>query len=237
MGRYASKRLAYTWVRPSVKKTDRRQTGLPLHTAWVQSESKLTQMLLSLRKIHAWQQLESPPLMRFPYTLGLRRSRDGELSRAGVMGDEQYELVLRVISTPFPPRVPPRYVYAFAIDSNGKSTLLYPPAGTGSVENRFPPAPPPTEIVLGDGSAFEIAPPYGVDTYFLLSTDEPLPNPWILEWDGVRAPPTQPVTPLDQILMLTGSGTRSKPLVTPSNWSIERMVVESLPPRATNSRK
>jgi hypothetical protein len=250
VGRFSGRRLSYAWMRPSVKKTDRRKTGLPLRTAWV-AEHKyddalrtaapaLRELLLGLRKIHAWHQIESPPQARFPYRLALRRTRDAELAKdAGVIGDERYELVLEAMSMPPPARVTPRYVYAFVVDSNGKSTLLFPPDATGSVENRFPlvAVPPSAEIALGEASAFEIAAPYGVDTYFLLSTDEPLPNPWILEWDGVRSPLAQPLTPLERLLMLTGSGARARPLLVPSSWSIEKVVYESLPPRATDSRR
>ena len=242
VGRYSSRHLAYAWLRPLVRRSDRRKSGLPLRTAWIAVHKqdnasgtelpRLREALLRLRRIHAWNTLESPPSARFPYQLALRRERDGELARdSAVLGNDRYELVLRVLSTPVPPRVAPRYIYAFTIDSHGKSTLLFPPGATGSVENRFPPSPPPSEIALGDSSSFEIAPPYGIDTYILLTTDEPLPNPWILEWDGVRAAPPN-ASPLEQLLMMTAAGTRTAPFLTPSNWSIERVVYESLPRRA-----
>ena len=76
-----------------------------------------------------------------------------------------------------------------------------------------------------------------VDTYFLLTTDEPLPNPSILEWDGVRSPPSPPRTPLEQLLALTASGTRSISILTPSSWSIDQVVYEALRPRTTTRRK
>jgi hypothetical protein len=101
----------------------------------------------------------------------------------------------------------------------------------------LPPSPPPTEIDLGETSAFEAARPYGVDTYFLLSTDEPLPDPSILDWDGVRAPASTAPQQLQQLLALTASGTRSGSLLTPASWSIEKAVYESLAPRTTKSRR
>jgi hypothetical protein len=96
-------------------------------------------------------------------------------------------------------------VYVFVIDSHGTSTLLFP--RRGSVENRFP-CPSPPEIPLGQSAAFEVTPPYGVDTFFLLTSEEALPIPWILEWDGVR--------------------TRS--ISASASWSIDRMMFESVPP-------
>ncbi|HEX8152949.1 MAG TPA: hypothetical protein VF698_07490, partial [Thermoanaerobaculia bacterium] len=117
----------------------------------------------------------------------------------------------------------------FTIDSSGKAILLFP--RLGSVENRLPIDGAPPEILLGGEGGFEIGPPYGIDTFFLLTTDEPLPNPWILEWDGVRGPRPEVHTALEELLLLTGSGeSRSTTVVTPSTWSIERKVVESISP-------
>jgi hypothetical protein len=250
VGRYSSRHLGFAWVRPCVKRVDRRKTGLPLRTAWIVQDSRshgfrdlvpvLRDAILRLRRVQAWQLLESPAETPSPYRLVLRRVRDHELAREGVViGEEKYGLLLHAVSPLLPPHVRPRYVYAFVIDSYGKSTLLFPQ--DGSVENRLPLPPdpaqtegyPPKEIPLGRVDSFEVAPPYGVDTYFLLSTDEPLPNPWILEWDGVRTRNPRALTPLDQLLALTGSASRSTPIVTPSSWSIERVVYESVPPRAS----
>jgi len=77
---------------------------------------------------------------------------------------------------------------------------------------------------------FSIAPPYGVDTYFLLTTDEPLADPSILQWDGVRGPMPQTKTALERLLALTGSTERAGHVVTPATWSIERIVIESVRP-------
>ena len=233
-GRYARKGLTWAWLRPVVKRSDKRRSGLPLATKWIAAKNApdLGRALSRLRKIHAWQTLESPPASRFPYRLQIRRVRDERLVGEGesIAGGESYELALRA-TMPVPSRVKARYVYAFVIDSNGHSTLLFPPPDAGSVENRFPDAAPPLDIPL-QGSAFEVSEPYGVDTYVLLSSDEPLPNPSILEWDGVRAA-AQPTTALEELLLLTASGSRAKSFVTPASWSIERASYESVRPRAT----
>lgn len=246
VARYNARHLAYAWLRPSVKSSDRRKTGLPLSTRWIQQDDPaprgstggpeqppdgaalaLRDAILRLRRIQAWHLLDSPPNARAAYGLGIRRAGDGELVKdAVVIGDERYELVLRAASTS-PARAQQRYVYVFVIDSNGKSVLLFPVSG--SVENRFPIAPPaPPEIRLGATGSFEIGPPFGVDTYFLLTTDEPLPNPWILEWDGVRTRAPETMSPLEQVLTLSNRS----PIQTPSNWSLEKVVFESVPPRS-----
>jgi len=225
-GRYANGHLTYAWVRPGVTRVDRRSCGLPLRTAWVAHSSPvLRDAAFRLRKILAWQLLESPPIGRSPYHLALRRESTRALVSGAVTGHARYRAVLR--GTNLPPRLEARYVYVFVIDSHGRSILLFPRNTSGSVENHFPVddaiAPPPEIFV----TTFEVAAPYGVDTYVLLTTDEPLPNPSILEWDGVRVNPTRPSTPLEQFLVEIGYGTRS--IVTPTNWSIERFTWESLP--------
>jgi hypothetical protein len=244
VGRFGSRRLSFAWLRPSVKKADRRKIGLPLQTGWVAEPNNdnrlrnsipiLREALLRLRAVHAWHFLESPPAERFPYRLSIRRARDGELlpDDSFIIGDEKYELVM-TSSPPFSANLKPRYIYVFVIDSYGKSTLLFP--HDGSVENRFPPSPPPAEIPFGEAGAFEATTPYGVDTYFLLATEEPLPDPWILEHHGVRA--SHPQTPLETLLTLTASGTRSISIATPSKWSITKATYESLPPHTTKAAK
>jgi hypothetical protein len=243
-GRYASRRLEYAWVRPQVRNDERRDCGLPQRTAWVTEDGRdgtlrdsvalLRGSVLKLRRIHAWSVLEPPPNASAPYRLALLREKTKELVRDGaVIGEETYSVVLRK-SLPQSTSISPRYYYAFVIDSHGKSFLAFPESG--SVENRFPIGnSAPLEIRLGPPSAFEIAKPYGVDTYFLLSTEEPLPNPMILAWDGVRAIPSdEPLTPLEELLMLTTSGERGTRRLTTSRWSIERVAFESVPPRKRN---
>ena len=144
-----------------------------------------------------WHRLQSHT--PFPYRLAIRRQRDGTWADGVVFGNETYALYLR--AERLPADIPPRYVYVFVIDSHGRRVLLH---GTSSVENRVPRlGRAPNEILLG---TFDVVPPYGIDTYHLLTTDEPLPNPRVLEWDGIRSAST-------------------------SLWSIERHVYESVPPR------
>src|SRR5205085_730660 len=231
VGSFANRKLSYAWLRPGVTHHDRRQTGLPLRTAWhaddgMDAVPMLRDAVMRLKRIHDWMQLESPPEFRSPYRLALRRDRTREWVRDSVTGEESYTLFLRAPAKPA--RLQPRYVYVFTIDSNGRSTLLFPTAG--SVENHLPLAPAaPQEIALPGG--LDVTPPYGVDTYVLLTTDEPLSNPWILEWNGVRGPTPSPQTPLEQLLCLTSDSGRNAAVVTPTTWSIERFVCESVAPR------
>ncbi len=200
-------RIEYAWVRPHVRESDRSASGLPPRTEWTADALQLRRDLVTLRRIHAWLSLPSPPDTPAPYRLALRDERTKRLvDGTSVTGRRVYSVVLRKSPSSPVPRIP-RYYYVFMVDSHGNSRLLFPQ--TGSVENRFPIGDSTAaEIPVGDPGAFRITRPYGVDTYFLLSTEEPLPNPAILEWDGVRARRALAGTP----------------------WSIERITVESVAP-------
>jgi uncharacterized caspase-like protein len=247
-GRYAksSRSIEYAWVRPGMRAQDRRKTGFPARTDWIAANerhpamrnavSSLRDAAMRLRRIHGWLALDSPPHTRSPYRLALRRLRDGRLLTDRIVtGGDSYEIVLRAAS-PLG-RVARRYVYVFVIDSHGKSFLVFPQT-TGSVENRFPlGSSAPSEIPLGQAGSFRVTKPYGMDTWFLLTTEVPLSYPWILEWDGVRTRSPESPTPLEQLLMLTAAGERSGLLVSPENWSIEKLVLESVPPRESARRR
>ncbi|MGA8807097.1 MAG: hypothetical protein WB973_04405, partial [Thermoanaerobaculia bacterium] len=236
-GRFTHNHVEYAWVRPNAQRSDRRSSALPLRSTWIVDAGDTALVLrnraLRLHKIEAWSLLESPSDGRWPYHLALRGQRDPKLVGDGgrVEGNEMYTLELRGAS-----RVAGRRnVYVFTIDSYGQSTLLFPVSG--SVENHFPldaaAAAPP---VISLGAQFSIAPPYGVDTYFLLATDEPLTDPSILQWDGVRNPMPPARTALERLLALTGSTERGASVLTPATWSIERIVIESSRPRHKRAR-
>jgi hypothetical protein len=121
-----------------------------------------------------------------------------------------------------------RYVYVFSLDSFGNSTLLFPLKAQGVVENRVPiDTPPPAEIPLG--TRFEIGPPFGVDTYILLTTREPISEPEVLEYQGIRTRGKEPETPLGRLLYRIGSETRGQKLLTPVDWSIAALSLKSMP--------
>jgi hypothetical protein len=117
------------------------------------------------------------------------------------------------------------------VDSYGKSVLFYPRGPAGTVENRFPvPETAPEEIRLGSRTSLIPEAPFGTDTYFLLSTEEPLTDPWILEWAGVRTPGDERGwTALERLLIQMLSGDRGVVLAPASSrWSIERLPMTSI---------
>jgi uncharacterized caspase-like protein len=163
-------------------------------------------LLEIMRPRAAWYSSAVPTDAAAPYRLAIRDERTKQLVHdAPVIGNHIYSVVLRSSRVPDTKR----YYYVFVVDSHGNSHLVFP--STGSVENRFPIGDDePAEIAIGAPSAFRVTPPYGMDTYFLLSTEEPLPDPSILERDHARA---------ERLLLET-------------RWSMERVTFESVaPPR------
>jgi hypothetical protein len=105
------------------------------------------------------------------------------------------------------------------------------------VENRFPPEIEtkkpkyPAKFQLGPESLFRISEPFGLDTYILLTTTEPLPNPEVLNFSGVRSRGEEKGLgdPLSELLNDVGSGSRGQRNVAPTSWSVQRLMIQSVP--------
>ncbi|MEO8380331.1 MAG: caspase family protein [Acidobacteriota bacterium] len=236
-GRLTHDRIEYAWIRPSAGSRDHSQSTLPLRTAWHSGQNAaetarwLAEDLRRLQRIQSWQTLPSPPETPFPYRLRVRRQRDQmSITDNTLFGEETYGFFLRSASV-VKSGTAPRFVYLFMVDSYGKSVLIFPRGPVGSVENRFPLRDTsPLEISLRPDAALIPQPPFGNDTYFLLSTVDALVNPWILEWDGVRTPEERGHSPLERLILQSMTGDRSVQLVpAASPWSIERLSFTSVP--------
>ncbi len=246
-GRWRQGMLEYAWIRPGVASGDEATASLPLHTRWVPIDEKagttaagtdLEDLLLRLGRIRASLTLEPPTTDLFPYRLALRESETKELKYGGaphrrLVGGEKYGLVLRAEPKALEKPFDPLYVYVFFIDSDGKSTLVYPLGERGSVENRLPDmtgGPPPAEMEIGPQPVLEMGEPHGIDTYFLLVTSEPLPDPFVLSAGGVRGRDPRGKHPLERLFRNRGVVTRGDPFtLTPTTWSINRVSFEVIP--------
>lgn len=242
-GRLRRGRIEYACVRPFVTEAERARSVLPVRTAWTAAaqSAALRELVVRLRIVHSWQDLRSPAGSSWPYALAVRGEGDGMLMEDGpLIGNEHYKLVLRRRPLPDSHPVYARYLYVFVVASDGSSTLLFPPPPLGSVENVLPVTQepgrpienPPDEIALTK-APFVVGKPYGIDTYFLLSTDEPLPSLDGLKWRGVRAPNDRRTSALEELLaeVRTGKRSASDSIRTPANWTIDKVTFEAVPPR------
>lgn len=241
VGRPAGDGIQYAWILPGATSATAGRT-LPARSDWVDfasdgsGQDQLTRFALSLNKIKSWHTLipPTPADPQFPYRLVLRRQgsaallgptdnvRDGETWDPLLLNDSTLTAMER------------RYFYIFTIDSHGKGLLLYPGAQTGKGENslpddRAPKASLPKEVQLGPGLA--IRDPFGLDTLILVSSATPIESAQtVFAFDGVRAPGIRrPADPLSALLFGVGENRRSSPPVPPTQWSLQRILLQSIP--------
>jgi hypothetical protein len=173
------------------------------------------------------------------------------LTTARVRGGEIYDLVLKADrSTVAEGGVPDRWVYVFAVDSTGRRVPLFvyadqrarfprndPPIPDDPSRGRcnaqsYPQSAPLDEVCV---ETLRVCPAYGTDTYFVLSTDQPISDLTLFYGEGVGkageavrardALVTGVRNPLATLLQPGGgAATRS---VVPENFSIERLTVLS----------
>ncbi len=266
IGRLNGSATEYAWIQPdsteesvrrmALDKDVSRRLPLPLRTDWIplgtspesvaRAGEDLTDKAFRLGRLRSWVTLLSPPSaadLPFPWRLAFREAgQNGFVTGNETKGGHRYKIYLRADPQDLAAGVPERYVYLFSIDHYGKGTLIFPPLGEGNAGNRFPKRKNgkldvPAEMPLMDGPYdFEVAEPYGVDTFMLLTSKEPIEDPRIFEFDGVR---TKGATrgagyrdQLTQLLSEVGAqhtrGIRGNPAV-PSTWSLEQVPMLSSP--------
>ncbi len=169
---------------------------------------------------------------------------DERVGGATVTEDEEYRLTLKADIAELRKleddgRVSPRFVYVFSIDRQGRSTLLFPHISAGNDGNRLPKidegsGPAPARIELGGpNDTLRIAEPFGVDTYVLLATQTAIPNPGVLEFDGVETKAVRrgAADPLEDLLAGLGTGRRRGPAAAPAKWTVTRYSFRSVAKR------
>ncbi|HTW48873.1 MAG TPA: caspase family protein [Acidobacteriaceae bacterium] len=182
-----------------------------------------------LSKLNGWLHLPSSPGGGDAdyYDLAVERGPDQDLLQPSdsVGPADQPRLVLvsttRVIEK--------RWVYVLDVDCRGRGQLLYPGDYT---ENEFPKnGNDQRRIELPGGPTITVNPPYGLDTLFLISTTQPLPDPWSLSFEGVatRGASSSPPTPLQQLLSSTSHGTRGLTPTMPTDWAVTVGQLRSVP--------
>jgi hypothetical protein len=213
----------------------------PVRSDWVflgagldDASDKLNNYALRLAKVRGWLELANNPTddsVSEYYSLALVPAQnatpagdtalaDGQLTHQG----DQFKLALtstdRITDS--------RWVYVLDIDCQGRGQLLYP---RNYSENQFPnKGDEERQFLLPGAGPMTISKPYGVDTLILLSTKQPLPDPFALDFDGVASRGTRGATsPLEKLLGSTSGGTRGISEPEPTNWGISLSTVHSAP--------
>jgi hypothetical protein len=253
-GRINGDAVEYAWILPDATEEAAHQMGrrlpLPLRSDWIgarggnaETAATLSEKARALARIRGWLTLESPPSEgSFPYHLAMRNVDTGEFRTNGDVRDgENYKLYLKADEAELKSakNLTRRWVYVFAIDSFGECTLLYPVTGRGNEGNLQPyamvneqPKFEPLIALPGDKVDFTIAAPFGIDCYFLLTTQEAI-DPSVFTAEGVRTRAGSrggaPADALTQMLSDVNTGTRAaKRVETPGTWSIELQTIRSV---------
>jgi Caspase domain len=242
---------AYAWFHkqefdagPRAKSTADHTSGCsatsqyPVRSDWVpladakaidDGASSLNKYASLLAKVHGWLQLAETPTgastARY-YKLAMIHATDQTPlpSEQAAQQDDRLQLILQS-ATQVTER---RWVYVLDIDCHGKGVLLYP---RNYAENQFPSeADAARQFVLPGAPTLRIGPPYGIDTLVMLSTEQPLPDPYALEFEGVATRGGGgPDSPLGRLLTDTSRGTRGAPGEVPTNWGIDLTTLRSVP--------
>lgn len=222
---------------------------LPNRTDWFDGSredigSVLTEYAVRIGKVRAWATLSGRPGQTpFPYHLVLRKIGSDTNARGVVMyGDEKYKMFLQLDPNFKEATATRRWVYVFAISQQGQGTLLFPPLGSGNEGNHLPradrdekPSAPATPLIrlLDQPYDLEIGPPWGTDTYVLISTKDAIPNPNIFNFEGVQSTRgaesrEDSGSPLQDLLDASGNSSRAAVAAkAPSEWGIERITFRS----------
>jgi len=253
--------VEYAWVEPGATEDSAKsakELPLPLRSDWILAQgtpesvdraaSQIVDKAQRIGRLRAW--LVLPDLggssqKSFPYHLVFREVGTNNYVNDGELRDgSKYKMYLKADPKNPTGIVALRWIYIFAIDHFGKGTLLFPVLGRGNEGNQFPPKAPeaseasaakPLVAVNGDGDEedFSVGPPFGTDTYLMLTTEEPIDNPEIFEFDGARSKGStrgiHSENPLTALLSGVGNTTRAALRPVPTSWSVERLTFRSVP--------
>ena len=209
----------------------------PIRADWVSAPggdaaATLKQLAVKLAKLNGWLQLLQSGAAgdsEYPYHLALRREADQAIAEdkgQSYKGDF-YQMMLQARGDT---RADPRWIYVLAIDCQGKGDLMFPRQGGG---NRYPLENGRLDQILLPGAKFHITPPFGTDTYVLLSTSTELSNPDALSFGSVvRGGQRGSSSALEMLLGSTSAGTRGTMAEMPTDWGVEYLQLHSQPKKA-----
>ncbi|RYY89553.1 MAG: DUF4384 domain-containing protein [Chitinophagaceae bacterium] len=234
--------IAYGLKRFEVNMKDSLE-AMPLRTRWfpltggkeasAAVADSLFEYSLRLGKVRGWLLMAAPQKSSFfPYHLELVDATTKKVvDTSGVRVGDKVNLRIKANSDYLSKPIPQKYIYVFAIDRNGKMTLLFPADNDGNVSNKFPvrndQSQYPSEMTLVEDA--DIVPPTGTDNYFVLASESPIDNYGLLfNQESVRGGDTRGAhNPLEDVINMGNEKTRGFGSPTPANWNLVRLSVKT----------
>ncbi|MBS1920638.1 MAG: caspase family protein [Bacteroidetes bacterium] len=190
----------------------------------------LFEIALKLSKIKGWLNITGPDGTKkeFPYHLEMyNEDKKQTITDGHYHIGENVSLKMVVNEDYFKDLTMPKFVYIFAVDQSGTMQLYYP-GEDGNVENKFPKFENNNIIKEVPIISYTIPAPSGTDNFFLLASDEPIPNAsMILNQEGVYSGIASrglrnESNPLSDLLDMGNAGSRGVPKKLPATWSIQK---------------
>lgn len=189
----------------------------------------LFEVAMKLSKIRGWLNISGPDATRkgFAYHLELYNEDKKQPVMDGHyrIGDE---LSLKLVANKdyYKDLGTPKFVYIFAVDQSGTMALYYP-GDDGNVENKFPKFENNNIIKEVNIISYKVPAPSGTDNFFLLASDEPIPNASAVlnqegVYSGVISRGLSGNDPLSGLLDMGNAGSRGLPKKLPATWSIQK---------------
>lgn len=199
--------------------------------------SNIYDLAKSLAKVKVWLNLASPvdDSNVFPFHMEFINNKTKQAVGSSMVkvGDA---ITLRLVADSnflTLPSVPQKYVYIFTIDKYGEMQLAYPNPRAGSVENKYP---SDNTRTIYDMLSFKIKEPVGIDNFYVLASDTPIPGYAVLfNQKGTRGAgdksPNPKSHPLINLLSLGNEdsvgATRGVGFETPSTWNLLKGALQS----------
>jgi len=192
----------------------------------------IAEYAMRLSKVRGWLNLVPPQNDEFPFKLQLRKFNSKQvIGSEGIKVGEKFNLYL-VNEKDFASKWngQQKFIYVFDIDQSGTMELLYPNANSGNI-NKFPMLDENHAPVLEkklDAGNFAGGEPAGTDNYYLLATDEAIPNYNIVfDQKGVQSRGISGA--FGELLNLGNRNlTRTANITkTPANWVLQRIAVKT----------
>jgi hypothetical protein len=195
---------------------------------------KLNTYSVSLARVHGWLQLANNPVAGSSpanyYKLAMVHISDTDQVSPDQPVHENDRIRLALQSATPVADKDKRFVYVLDIDCQGKGTLLYP---RDYSENQYPSqGDTDLQIILRTAFTIKFQEPFGLESMILLTTSQPLPDPYVLDFAGVaRAVSRGAQSPFEKLLSNASSGTRGgvPDADIPTDWGIQIMPLRSIP--------